>query len=81
MSIANKKTYPYLFDWNKTAYRGNEEHNYGITFKEALILHLATNPNIVSLSSELNNQINLEMNAKLLLQQANAIIEELDLEK
>lgn len=81
MSIANKKTYPYLFDWNKTAYRGNEEHNYGITFKEALILHLATNPNMVSISTELNNNINFELNAQLILQQANAIIQEIDKEK
>ena len=48
--------------------------NNEVTFKEMLILHLASNPNVITMVSEKHS---MRINSQILINQADIIIEEM----
>lgn len=79
MSIANKSVYAAKgLKWIESLKGDAVIFQEGINFKEALILHLATNPEVIRGSSD---EMNIAKDAKILLLKANAIIQEIDKEK
>ena len=80
MKLANKPAYPfthYVDDFAKP------EVSEGLTFRERLIVALASNPLIFQYIPEGDPQahINTDRNARIVINQADAIIKQLEAEK